>query len=136
MPISDTTAKDFENLISYLNSSWNVLSDWHGQFLLYFHSFTPKNGCKVGQYFKNCSIVKLISLEPFNCFYIFFCIKIEYHKTFKMMVSLSWKNTYLTQKRTKRVKSGWGSWKKNIFCILLKIGSLDFFNILHKVRGH
>ena len=50
MPISNTTAKDFENLISYLNSCWNVLSDWFGQFFLYLHSFTPKNGCKVGQY--------------------------------------------------------------------------------------
>ena len=50
MPISNTTAKDFENLISYLNSCWNVLSDWYGQFFLYLHSFTPKNGFKVGQY--------------------------------------------------------------------------------------
>ena len=30
MSISKTTAKDFENLISYLNSWWNVLSDWCG----------------------------------------------------------------------------------------------------------
>ena len=45
MPISNTIAKYFENLISYLNNWWNVLSDF-----LYFHSFTPKNGCKVGQY--------------------------------------------------------------------------------------
>ena len=50
MPISNTTAKDFENLISYLNSSWNVLLEWYGQFFLYHHSFAPKNGCKVGQY--------------------------------------------------------------------------------------
>ena len=50
MPISNTTAKDFENLISYLNSWWNVLSEWCGQLFLYLHSFTPKNGCKVGQY--------------------------------------------------------------------------------------
>ena len=27
MPISNTTVKDFENLISYINSWWNVLSD-------------------------------------------------------------------------------------------------------------
>ena len=26
--------------------------------------------------------------------------------------------------------------KNQRFCILLKIGSLDFFHILHKVRGH
>ena len=51
MAISNTTAKDFENQISYLNSWWNVLSDWCGQFFLYLHSFTPKNGCKVGQYY-------------------------------------------------------------------------------------
>ena len=50
MLISNTTAKDFENLIWYLNSWWNVLSDWCGQFFLYLHSFTPRNGCKVGQY--------------------------------------------------------------------------------------
>ena len=50
MPISNTTAKDFENLISYLNSCWNVLSDSYRQFFHYLHSFTPKNGCKLGQY--------------------------------------------------------------------------------------
>ena len=50
MPISNTTVKDLENLISYLNSWWNVLWDWWAQLFLYLHSFTPKNGCKVGQY--------------------------------------------------------------------------------------
>ena len=117
MPVSNTTAKDFENLISYLNSSWNVLSEWHGQFFLYHHSFTPKNGCKVGQYFKNCLIVKLLSLEPFNYFLYFFCIKIEYHKTFKMMLSLFWKYARFPKKGQNGAKVGRAVGKYQLFCI-------------------
>ena len=45
--------EDFENLISYLNKSRNVLSDWYGPLFLDLHSFTPKIGCEVGQYYIN-----------------------------------------------------------------------------------
>jgi len=36
----------------------------------------------------------------------------------------------------KGAKVGGAVRKNQLFCILLKIGSLDFFNILYKVRGH
>ena len=68
-----------------------------------------------------------------NLFFIIFCIKIEYHKTFKMLLSLFWKNAFFPPKKA---KSGQSSWKKSTFCILLKIVSLDFFHILHEVRNH
>jgi len=74
-----------------------------------------------------------ISFEPFNCFLYFFCMKIEYHQTFLDDLSLLWKNAYLPPKRA---KVGGAVGKNQLFCILLKIGSLDFFDILHKVRGH
>ena len=37
----------FSNLITYSNSSWNVLSDNYESDFRYLHSFTPKNGVKV-----------------------------------------------------------------------------------------
>ena len=41
------------------------------------------------------------------------------------------------KKGQKGVKVGIGAVGQNqLFCILLKIGSLFFFDILHKVRGH
>ena len=39
------------------------------------------------------------------------------------------------QKVQKGAKVGGAAGKNHLFCILLKIGSLDFFDILHKVRG-
>ena len=69
-------------------------------------------------------------------FFIIFCIKIEYHKMLKMLLSLFWKNTHLPKKGQKGPKVGRAVGKNLLFCILLKIASLDFFHILHKVRGH
>jgi len=40
------------------------------------------------------------------------------------------------QKGQKGAKVGGAVGKNQLFCILLKIGSLDFFNILYNVRGH
>ena len=74
---------------------------------------------------------KLLSFEPFNRFLYFFCIKIEYHKTFsllKMMMSLFWKNACFPPKKgQKGAKVGGAVGKNQLFCIFLKIGSLDFF---------
>jgi len=36
----------------------------------------------------------------------------------------------------KGAKVGRAVGENQLFCVLLKIGSLDFFDILHKVRGH
>ena len=36
----------------------------------------------------------------------------------------------------KGAKVGGAVGENQLFCILLKIGSLDFFDILHKVREH
>ena len=60
-------------------------------------------------------------------FFIIFSIKIEYHKTFKM--SLFWKIVDLAQKGQKGEKVGRAVGQNLFFCILLKIGSLDFFLI-------
>ena len=66
-------------------------------------------------------------------FFIIFCMKIEYHKTFTVMLFLLWINAFLPRKRAK-VGGAFGKYK--LFCILLNIGSLDFFDILHEVRDH
>ena len=63
-------------------------------------------------------------------------MKIEYHKTFKMMLSLFWKNARFPKKGQNGAKVGGAVGKNQLFCILLKIGSLDFFDILHEVKRH
>ena len=64
-------------------------------------------------------------------------MKIEYHKTFKMMLSLFWKNASFSKKKGQNgAKVGGAVGKNQLFYILLKIGSLDFFDILHEVRDH
>ena len=40
------------------------------------------------------------------------------------------------KKGQKGAKVGGAVGKNNIFCILLKIGSLDYFDILHELRDH
>ena len=45
------------------------------------------------------------------------------------MLSRFWKYAYLPQKGA---KVGVAVGENHLFCILLKIGSLDFFDILHK----
>ena len=62
-------------------------------------------------------------------------MKIEYHKTFKMM-SLFWKNARFPQKGQNGAKMGGAVGKNKLFCILLKIGFFDFFYILHEVKRH
>ena len=52
------------------------------------------------------------------------------------MLLLFWKNAYLPQKGQKGAKVGGAVGENQLLCILLKIVSLDFFDILHKVRGH
>ena len=60
-------------------------------------------------------------------------MKIEHHKTFKVMLSLLWKMPICPQKVKKGAKVGRAVGKNQLFCILLKIGSLDFFHVFHKV---
>jgi hypothetical protein len=43
---------------------------------------------------------------------------------------------FCPEKGQKGGKVGRAVGKNQLFCILFKIGSLDFFHILHKVRGH
>ena len=45
--------RDTTNLIRYLKRSSLPLSEWGILIFLYLHSFTPKNGVKVGRYYKN-----------------------------------------------------------------------------------
>ena len=54
----------------------------------------------------------------------------------KMTMSLFWKNARFPRKGQNGAKVGRAVGKNQLFCILLKIGSLDFFNILYKVRGY
>ena len=51
------------------------------------------------------------------------------------MLSLFWKNARFPQKGQNGAKVGGAVGKNQLFCILLKIGSLDFFNILYKLEG-
>ena len=43
--------------------------------------------------------------------------------------------SFSPEKRQKGAKVGGAVEKNQLFCILFKIGSLDFFHILHKVEG-
>jgi len=52
------------------------------------------------------------------------------------MLSLFWKNARFPQKGQNGAKVGGAVGKNQLFCILLKIGSLDFFDILHEVKRH
>ena len=52
------------------------------------------------------------------------------------MLSLFWKNAYLPPKRAKGAKVGGAVGENKLFCILLKIGSFNFFDMLHEVKGH
>ena len=52
-----------------------------------------------------------------------------------MMLSLFWKNARFPKKGQNGAKVGRAVGKNHFFCILLKIGSLDFFDILHQVKG-
>ena len=48
MTIYGPIIEDFANLITYSNSSWNVVSWLIQSDFRYLHSFTPKNGVKFG----------------------------------------------------------------------------------------
>ena len=50
-------------------------------------------------------------------------MKIEHHKTFMLIFP------------QKGAKVGKAVGKSQLFCIFLKVGSLDFFDILHEVKG-
>jgi len=52
------------------------------------------------------------------------------------MLLYFWKNACLLQKTQKGAKVGGEVGENQLSCIFPKIGSLDFFGILHKVRGH
>ena len=52
------------------------------------------------------------------------------------MLSLDGKMPTCPQKGQKGAKVGGAVGENQLFCILLKIGLLDFLNILYKVRGH
>ena len=122
MPISNTTAKDFENMISYLNSCWNVLSDWCGQFFLYLHSFTPKNGCEGGQYKgpnrpKNRVFGHLRKNESL----VFARNGLKWSVLWFLCKSHIWENSRSRDLGQKGPKVGGPVRKNQLFCILPKI---------------
>ena len=43
---------------------------------------------------------------------------------------------FCPEKGQKEAKVGGAVGKNQLFCILFKIGSLEFFDILHEVRDH
>ena len=67
-----------------------------------------------------------VYFEPFNHFYIFLHKDGIPFKTFQMF-SLSWKKDFPKKKGAKRPKVGGAVGKNQLFYILLKIVSLDFF---------
>ena len=65
-------------------------------------------------------------------FLIFFRMKLEYHKTFKTMLSFSGKMPF----NLKNGKSGRSSLTKSTFLYIAQNWLICFFDILHKVRDH
>ena len=98
-----------------------------------FPRFRPKSSRPIRSLdFSNCYIFWTV-----QSFFIFVCIKIEYHETFKMMMSLFWKNACLPPKKGK-MEQKWAEQLDNInfFVYCSKLTHLIFFDILHNVRGH
>ena len=60
-------------------------------------------------------------------------MKIEYHKTFKRMLSLFWKNVRFPKKGQNGAKVGGAVGKNQLFCILLKI--IYFLIFCMKLKG-
>ena len=73
------------------------------------------------------SIFQITIFWTVQLFFIIFCIKIEYHKTFKMTMSLFWSNAYLPPKRAKKSKSGQRSWTKATFLYIAQNWLIAFF---------
>ena len=63
-------------------------------------------------------------------------MKIEYHNTFRRCCHFSGKMPFYPEKWQKGAKVGGAVGQNKLFCILLKIDSFDFFDILHNVRDH
>ena len=118
-----------ESLVFARNGlKWSVL--WLADFMRKFHIW-ENSYCRdlytKALYQSDRSIFQInIPFEPFNRFYIF-CMKIEYHQTFSDDLSLLWKMSICPQKGQKGAKMGGAVGKNNLFCILLKFGSLFFF---------
>ena len=69
-------------------------------------------------------------------FFIFFCMKIEYHKTFKMMLSFFYKNAFLLWKRSKK-KQKWAEQldKINFFVYCSKLAHWIFLIFCKQLGG-
>ena len=101
-----------------------------------FSRFRPKSSRPIRSLdFSNCYIFWTI-----QSFFINFCMKIEHHKSFKMMLSLFWKNAFLPPKRAKRSKSRYSSWTKSTFLYIAQNWLIGFFLIfcmkLEIIRGY
>ena len=84
----------------------------------------------------DCQITIFWTIQPF---FIFFCIKIEYHKVFKMMLSLFWKNARFPKKGQNGAKVGGAVGKINFFVFCCKLANLIFliFHInLEGIKGY
>ena len=77
-----------------------------------------------------------ISFEPFNRFLYFLHEDRIPYDVLGDVVTFLEKCLFAPKKGKKEQKWAGQLEKINFFCILLKIGSLVFFNILYKVRGH
>ena len=105
----------------------------------HFFSISTPSPLKMGAKLGNISKIACLSnyyLLNHSTFFIFFYKKIECHKTFKMMLPLFWKNARFLKQVQNGAKVGRALGQNQLFCILLKIGSFDFFDILHKFRGY
>ena len=126
MPIYNTTAKDFENLISYLNSWWKCTFRLMWQYFLYLHSFTPKNGCIVVRVFGLLRKIESLVLARNGL-----KLSVLWLVNF-LCKSHIWENS---RSRDLGPKVGGAVGKNLLFCILLKIVSLDFLIFCMKLKG-
>ena len=122
--------RKIESLLFARNDlKWSVL--WLANFLRKFHIWEnsySRDLCAKALDQSDRSIFQItISFEPFNCFLYIFFIKIEYHKTFKTMLSFFCKNAVLPWKRVKRSKSGRSSWTKSTFLYIAPYWLIRFF---------
>ena len=97
---------------------WIALEMYFQNDINIFFSITTPSPLKMGAKLGNISKILDFEITIFwtiQPFFIIFCIKIEYHKMFKMLLSLFWKNAFSPKKSAKRRKSGLSSWTKSTF---------------------
>ena len=73
--------------------------------------------CKISRPIRYLDFSNYYIFWTVSLYFIFFCIKVEYHKTFKMLLSLFWKNAFIPPKKGKKEQKWVGQLDKINFFV-------------------